>query len=645
MKRNLPTSIQPRSPRANKRSLSLEPLEDRRLLASASDHGNEWPVAVTITTTVPIAADLAAASDPGSTPDAAARLGPLDGTRQLRGSLNRFDMIDTFQFTVDRQAEVAIGLFGLKRNADLYLVDESGKSIQHSNKLGRNAESLNASLAAGDYYLAVVAATFAPTAYRLTLSAALQPEPAPVPPPVIPPPVASAQPDPESPAVEMPDEAAGGSPPVLPLADVPYFGGRREWNLNAIGAPEAWAAGYTGHGILVAVVDTGVDLDHPDLVQNLYVNPAEIPGNGIDDDGNGFVDDLSGYDFVAGNANPDDLNGHGTHVAGTIAAVRNRFGATGVAPAATILPVRVLDENGSGSDVDVAAGIRYAAQLGARIINLSLGGSYSHAIDAAIDFAHSLGSLVVAAAGNESAPLPSYPARLSATDENIISVGAYSSAGGIAAFSNDVGNSRSIQVDAPGVGIYSTYVGGRYAISSGTSMAAPHIAGLAALTLSANPDLTTRELRDLLATGTVTRVAGSDAIGAANAVTTVAYAAAGLKTAPAAAVATPPPMTQTPSAQRATRVRATTIAVDRLFARPESIETQELEEMVLALGEVAFIASLLPQPQTAAMASPNPHQGPALDACFASEPAAENIAKPSAALEVQWWPLASHPAS
>ena len=354
-----------------------------------------------------------------------------------------------------------------------------------------------------------------------------------------------------------------------------YFGSSREWNLNAVGAPEAWAAGYTGKGVTVAVIDTGVDLDHPDLVQNLYVNPGEIAGNGIDDDQNGFVDDVHGYDFVDRDATPDDLNGHGTHVAGTIAAARNNIGSTGVAPDAKIIPVRVLDRNGSGSDASVAAGIRYAAKLGADIINLSLGGVYSRAIDTAISYARSLGSIIIAAAGNESAAVPGYPARFSATDDNVISVGAYRSSGRIASFSNRVGNSGSVQIDAPGVGIYSTYMGGGYATLSGTSMASPHIAGLAALTLSANPNLTSRELRDLLATGTSGRAAGSDSLGKANASITVAYAAAGLKT-----VSTAPAgqrAAATTATQRSVTAR-TTAADDSLFAASESIAKTDFKK-------------------------------------------------------------------
>lgn len=516
------------SPRRKFRSLSSQRLESRRLLAGDSC-GFMPPDSVETTSGFEAslsAASNVSASDAGSTRATAAQIGNVDGTRQLAGTLGWFDASDTIAFSVERDADVQVVLSELRRDADLYLTNSQGEVLDASTRYGRNEDVIEQSLDAGDYFVHIVAQSFRSNRYQLTISADLQ-TPVEVTPEADP--VAG---DPQN--TGSPQDSDDSSPSVVaPLADVSYFGGSREWNLNAVNAPEAWAAGYTGEGITVAVVDTGVDLDHPDLVGNLFVNAGEIPGNGIDDDGNGFVDDVHGYDFADNDAIANDVGGHGTHVAGTIAADDNGFGATGVAPDARILPVRVLGANGSGNSFDVAAGIRYAADLGADIINLSLGGGYSRAIETAIDYARSLGSIIVAAAGNESASTPSFPARFSASDDNVISVGAFSSSGRVAGFSNDVGSSGSsgaVQVDAPGVGIYSSYVGGGYATLSGTSMAAPHVAGLAALTLSANPNLTSSEVRDLLASGTVGQAQLSDSLGSVSASQTVAYAAAGLTT-------------------------------------------------------------------------------------------------------------------
>jgi subtilisin family serine protease len=198
-----------------------------------------------------------------------------------------------------------------------------------------------------------------------------------------------------------------------------------------------------------------------------------------------------------------------------------------VAPDATIMPVRVLANNGSGTASGVAAGIRYAVQNGADIINLSLGGGFSSVILSAIQYALQSNVLVVAAAGNESAATPGYPAAFSASLANVLSVGAHASSGTIANFSNDVGASGAVQVDAPGVSVYSTYAGGTYGRLSGTSMATPHVAGLAALALSANSNLTAAQLRALIVDGADRAIVGSDSQGGVNAAVTVALAAAG----------------------------------------------------------------------------------------------------------------------
>ena len=485
-----------------RRRLEIQTLQSREMMAADCCSEVTEPTAE-IVSAASSSAQVASA-DAGSTLGTALDLGTINRSTTVQGSVNFADRLDIYRFEVSGDGVVDVDLTGLSRNVDLVFADESGSLIDSSRNSGRASESITASLDAGTYYVGVQTRSFWGSRYELSLDVQL----------------------------EQPDLGSDLLSPLAPLSDVAYFGGSREWNLNAVNAPEAWAAGYSGEGITIAVVDTGVDLDHPDLAGNLFVNAGEIEGNGIDDDGNGYVDDVHGYDFAAGDADPNDVGGHGTHVAGTIAAGLNGFGATGVAPDATILPVRVLGDNGSGSTNAVAAGIRYAAEQGADIINLSLGGGFSRAIQSAIDYAQDLGSFIVAAAGNEAASTPGFPARFSAIYDNVLSVGAHDSRGQIAGFSNDVGGSGAVQVDAPGVGVFSTYVGGRYANLSGTSMAAPHVAGVAALALSANPDLTPSQLRDLLVGGTTASAIGSDASGIVNAATTVAFAAAGLTASP-----------------------------------------------------------------------------------------------------------------
>jgi subtilisin family serine protease len=426
-------------------------------------------------------------------------LGTLTAAKTI-SSLAMADSYDWYKFTTaaagTSSSSVSISFQNSQGDLDLALYDSSGTLVSSSQGTG-NSEmiSLNG-LAAGTYYVRVNGYNGALNSnYSLTLN----------------PPTPSTTP----------------TSPGTTFSDVAYYGGSNEWNLNSINAPESWAQGYTGDGVVVAVVDTGVDLNHPDLMSQIWVNADEISGNGIDDDRNGYVDDTSGWDFVSSDNDADDANGHGTHVAGTIAADDNGYGATGVAPDATIMPVRVLDRDGYGTESSVAAGIRYAAQNGADIINLSLGGSFSSVIQSAIQYASQLNVLVVVAAGNEYASTPSYPARLSASMTNVISVGAYASSNSIASFSNDVGSSGAVQVDAPGVNVYSTYIDGRYTTLSGTSMATPHVAGLAALALSANNSLTANQLRTLIVEGTNRSISGSDSNGGINAAITVALAASG----------------------------------------------------------------------------------------------------------------------
>ncbi|MHC5613853.1 MAG: S8 family peptidase [Nostoc sp.] len=281
------------------------------------------------------------------------------------------------------------------------------------------------------------------------------------------------------------------------FADVPALGGNN-WGADLIKAPEAWAHGYTGKGVVVAVVDTGVDYNHEDLKDNIWTNPKEIAGNGKDDDGNGYVDDIHGWNFVDNNNNVLDDNGHGTHVSGTIAGENNNYGVTGIAYNAKIMPVKVLDDSGSGSYTSIAKGIHYAVDNGANVINLSLGGAYSNpTLELAIDYASSKGVIVVMAAGNDSGSSPDYPA--SYASKSGIAVGAVDRNNNLADFSNRSGTNQISYVTAPGVNVYSSVPNNQYATYSGTSMAAPHVAGVVALMLSANSKLTDAQVREIVA--------------------------------------------------------------------------------------------------------------------------------------------------
>jgi subtilisin family serine protease len=267
------------------------------------------------------------------------------------------------------------------------------------------------------------------------------------------------------------------------------------WGFTEVQAGAAATTnGATGGGIVVAVVDTGVDYEHEDLDANNWVNTAETAGNNVDDDGNGYVDDYYGYDFIGSlytavtpDSDPQDEHSHGTHVSGIIAAENNSVGVRGVASSAQIMPVKVLDSSGYGFDSTIADGIRYAVDKGADVINLSLGSSMgSNTLKSAIDYAESNGVLVVAASGNSSQfSAPSYPAGYS----SVVSVGAYDDEGYKAEWSNW----GKVDVMAPGVDIESSIPGNLYASYSGTSMASPHVAGVAALVMqkfgTSNPRL------------------------------------------------------------------------------------------------------------------------------------------------------------
>ncbi|MEH2271564.1 MAG: S8 family peptidase [Nostoc sp.] len=287
------------------------------------------------------------------------------------------------------------------------------------------------------------------------------------------------------------------------FADVPDLGGNN-WGADLVKAPEVWAHGYTGKGVVVAVVDTGVDYNHEDLKNNIWTNSKEIAGNGIDDDGNGYIDDNYGWNFADKNNNTLDDNGHGTHVSGTIAGENNNYGVTGIAYDAKIMPVKVLDSSGSGSYSSISKGIRYAVDNGANVINLSLGGASSNrTLESAINYASSKGVIVVMAAGNDGDSSPDYPARYAS--KSGIAVGAVDRNNNMPDFSNRSGTNQIAYVTAPGVKVYSSVPNNQYATYSGTSMATPHVAGVVALMLSANPNLTDAQVRQI-----VTETAGNN---------------------------------------------------------------------------------------------------------------------------------------
>ncbi|WP_228008542.1 S8 family serine peptidase [Microcystis aeruginosa] len=394
------------------------------------------------------------------------------------------DTNDYYRFSLGDISDFSLNLTGLSADADVSLLDSNGSVITSSTNGSNSSESITRQLSAGTYFVRVYPYSGS-TNYNLTLSAT------------------TATVTPGYSAISgyglvNAAAAVAGALNQSPFANVPTFGGANDWGVNLVNAPEAWASGYTGQGIVVAVLDTGVDRNHADLAGNIWTNAGEIANDGLDNDSNGYVDDVYGWNFANGNNNTLDGNRHGTHVAGTIAAANNGFGATGVAYNSRIMPVKVLSDSGSGSYSGVAQGIRYAVDNGADVINMSLGGgSTDSAVQSALQYASSRGVIVVMAAGNEGAAQPGYPAS-SATSWGL-AVGAVDSSNQMASFSNRAGSNSSMSyVTAPGVQVYSTLPNGGYGFLSGTSMATPHVAGVVALMLNANPNLTDAQVRQII---------------------------------------------------------------------------------------------------------------------------------------------------
>ena len=307
----------------------------------------------------------------------------------------------------------------------------------------------------------------------------------------------------------------------------------QQWGMKDNNVEQAWKFTMGNPDLIVAVLDTGVDYTHEDLLPNLWRNSKEIPGNNIDDDNNGFIDDMIGWDFVSNDNLPYDLSmdpiqvlfsggnpGHGTHCAGNVAARGNNgMGIAGVAPNVKIMSLRFLSEKGGGTTADAIKSIKYAVDNGAKILSNSWGsegedpneGTENQALRDIITYGEQRGVLFIAAAGNghkgvgynnDSDPQPAYPA--SYDHESIISVAALDVNNELGSFSN--WGMKSVDIGAPGVNVFSTMVGNHYSNLvvnvggfeipwDGTSMATPHVAGAAALYWSLHPTKSWKEIK------------------------------------------------------------------------------------------------------------------------------------------------------
>ncbi|MGZ3770771.1 MAG: S8 family peptidase [Bdellovibrio sp.] len=305
-----------------------------------------------------------------------------------------------------------------------------------------------------------------------------------------------------------------------------------QWGMKDIGVVDAWKKTKGQPDMVVAVIDTGVDYTHEDLLPNLWRNKNEIPNNNIDDDNNGYVDDVIGWDFASNDNKPYDLSmepldilfkggnaGHGTHCAGNVAARGgNGKGISGVAPNVKIMPLRFISEKGQGTTAEAIKAIQYAVNNGAKVMSNSWGSEGeeagspdNQALRDAIQFAQDKGVLFIAAAGNghqgvgydnDTDKAPGYPA--SYDNDIIISVAALDAADNLGSFSN--WGAKTVDIGAPGVKVFSTMVNNNYsdividkfgfkATWDGTSMATPHVAGAAALYWSAHPEKTWQEVK------------------------------------------------------------------------------------------------------------------------------------------------------
>jgi subtilisin family serine protease len=332
-------------------------------------------------------------------------------------------------------------------------------------------------------------------------------------------------PYPDNPEIKKPSKQTAGSDPLF----------SKQWGMSAVDAAGAWKKTPGGKEIVVAVTDTGVDYNHQDLIANMWRNPKEVAGDGIDNDNNGYIDDIVGWDFASNDDKPYDLTlslmdivlqggnpGHGTHVAGCIgAALNNKLGIVGLAPNVKLMALRFISESGQGGTAEAISAIDYAANNGANVINASWGGESDGEqeedglLKEAIERAGKKGVLFLAAAGNGRAnsqggasgfdidndPKPVYPAAYPL--ENVFTVAAIDAENNLATFSN--WGQKSVKIAAPGVKILSSVPGDKYQDTiinlgqivvtwDGTSMATPHVAGAAAALWSTDPKMSAQSV-------------------------------------------------------------------------------------------------------------------------------------------------------
>jgi subtilisin family serine protease len=494
-------------------------------------HVAQWSGDINYTLSMTTGAPIPAPPDlAGNTLSTARLTGGLETPQTFTDAVNSGDIIDFYRFDLAVDSTLNLSLDQLTADADVAVIrDINGDGIanlteilQTSTNFGIIPDSLSANLIPGTYYVAVFQQE-GDTQYNLNLSTT------PTPPLV------------SDPGIGFPGfdanfgyglidasvavAAAQGQPTAF--ADVPDLTSSVIWNnttdLNQINVPEVWNQGITGEGVVVAVIDSGIDVNHPDLVNNIWRNSDEVANNGIDDDLNGYIDDVQGYDFEDNDNNPSDFDGHGTHVAGTIAAQRDGVdvtssGATyevsGVAYNAEIMPIRVLGGVSDYTtleqeDAALANAIRYAVDNGASVMNMSFGMPFWSSAwfdfpqtNAALTYATENNVVAVISAGNEGdlgGTYPSEPA-LRATEDLAIAVGAVDSANQFVNFSNPAGSFFGVYpyVVAPGIGVISTTPNNSYAGFNGTSMAAPHVTGVVALMQQANPNLTATEIATIL---------------------------------------------------------------------------------------------------------------------------------------------------